>query len=107
MKQFLRFLCAQLLACIAYGAFSQTILTYPTPGTFSWSPPAGVTSITLQMWGAGGYGSWGSFSGGGGAFLQTTSISVVYGTTYNIIVGSGLNFPGGSSSFGPAGGSVL
>ena len=107
MKTFLRIVFTNLLACLTISAFAQTTIKYDSAGTFIWSPPAGVTSVTLQMWGAGGYGLWGNFSGGGGAFLQTTSVPVVYGTTYNIIVGSGLTSPGGASSFGPAGGSVI
>ncbi|HVW98912.1 MAG TPA: T9SS type A sorting domain-containing protein [Candidatus Babeliaceae bacterium] len=106
MQQFLRILFIQLLVCLTTGAFTQTTLTYTTPGTVTWSPPAGVTSITLQMWGAGGYGFFGSFSGGGGAFVQTTSIPVVYGTSYDIIVGSGFG-SSPNSSFGPTGGSML
>ncbi len=106
MKTFLRIVFAQLFICLTISAFTQTTLTYTTSGTVTWSPPAGVTSVTLQMWGAGGYGYFGSFSGGGGAFLQTTSIPVVYGTTYNIVVGSGFG-SAAASSFGPVGGSII
>ncbi len=106
MKTFLRIACVQLFICLTIGAIAQTTLPYTTSGTFTWSPPAGVTSVTLQMWGAGGYGIWGSFSGGGGAFVQTSSIPVVYGTTYNIVVGSGFG-SSAASSFGPVGGSTI
>jgi hypothetical protein len=108
MKQFLRMAFANLLACLTIGAFAQTTVTYSTPGTFAWTPPAGVTSITLQMWGGGGAGIYGSASGGGGAFLQTTLIPVVYGTTYSVVVGAGaFSYTGGASSFGPQGGSAF
>lgn len=89
MKQFLRIICTQLLACLAGSTFGQTTITYTTPGTVTWTPPAGVTSVTLQMWGGGGAGQSDAGSGGGGAFLQTTSIPVQFGKTYNIIVGAG------------------
>ena len=41
--------------------WGQTVVSYTTPGTYSWVCPAGVTSVTVQAWGAGGAGG-----GGGG-----------------------------------------
>jgi hypothetical protein len=109
MKQFLQhYLFTQFFIFLTVYAVSQTTLTYTTPGTYQWVCPVGVTSVSLQMWGGGGAGVAGSSSGGGGAFLQTTSIPVQFGTTYNIIAGAGaLSYTGGASSFGPAGGSTI
>ena len=66
----------------------------------TWTVPAGVSQITVFVWGAGG-GAGGSESGGsgnycamsgqgggGGAYAQAT-ISVTSGDTYNITVGKG------------------
>ena len=66
------------------------------PGSRSWTAPAGVTSITVEVWGAGGGGQGvgvkgESQSGGGGAgggYVKTT-YSVTPGNTYNYKVGSG------------------
>lgn len=66
------------------------------PGSRSWTAPAGVTSITVEVWGAGGGGqgvgvNGTSQSGGGGAgggYVKTT-YSVTPGNTYNYKVGSG------------------
>ncbi len=68
--------------------------------TFSstWTCPTGVTSIQVECWGAGGAGGSastatvaGNRSGGGGgagSYVKKT-ITVVPGTTYNVIVGQG------------------
>jgi hypothetical protein len=76
----------------ASSVFSQTV-TFSTPGTSTWTVPAGVTSITVQAWGAGGGGSKGFSSlkgtgGGGGGFAQAV-IAVTPGTVINVTVGAG------------------
>lgn len=91
--------------------FSQT-QTYSTPGTYTFVVPAGVTSITVSAWGAGGAG--GGVTGGnpraggggeGGSFVKGT-ITVIPGTLYTVVVGSngvgstGNGTAGGASSFG-------
>ena len=43
---------------------SQTIQTFATAGVTSWTCPVGVTSVTVECWGAGGGG------GGGGAVFN-------------------------------------
>ncbi|MFN8384345.1 MAG: sortase [Anaerolineales bacterium] len=69
--------------------------TYSTPGTFTWTAPAGVTSVTVQAWGGGGGGGRASGNngnkGGGGAGGQfsTSVITVVPGNSYTIVVGAG------------------
>ena len=45
-----------------------TVATFSTPGSFNWTVPAGVTSVTIQVAGAGG-GDGNSSSGGLGGYL--------------------------------------
>jgi hypothetical protein len=85
--------------------YSQTTETFSTPGTFNWTCPAGVTSVDVSCWGAGGGGSTRSLNGvggggGGGAYAGGT-VSVTPGNTYTIVVGSGGGpaVNGGNSSF--------
>jgi hypothetical protein len=73
---------------------AQTTQTFTTSGT--WTCPAGVTSITVEAWGAGGGGGLGGSSngkggggGGGGAYTKNVVVSVTPGTTYTITVGTG------------------
>lgn len=70
----------------------------------SWTPPAGVTQITVKAWGAGaggGISATGAGGGGGGAFASR----VVPGLagSYDITVGAGgaAGQPGAASSFAP------
>ena len=77
--------------------------TFTSGGTFT--VPAGVTSITVECWGAGGGGSTrsttGAGGGGGGGAYASSVIAVTAGTAYTVTVGSGgaANTAGGSSSF--------
>jgi hypothetical protein len=68
----------------------------------TWQVPAGVTSIKVKMWGAGGNGgvapglTTGGGGGGGGAYGEKL-ITIPAGTTsYPVVIGG----PGGSTSFG-------
>ena len=72
---------------------------YTTAGTFSWTAPAGVTSVSVVAIGAGGGGS--TYGGGGGGGLGwKNNITVVPGNTYTVRVGAGGNDgPGGDSYF--------
>ena len=54
---------------------------------YSWTPPAGVTQVMVEMWGGGGGG--GPLTGGGGAAYSRSLIAVTPGTTYGISVGGG------------------
>jgi len=72
----------------------QTLIPFTSSGT--WTCPAGVTSIKVEVYGAGGGGggaantnNYRGAGGGGGAYNVNNSVSVVPGTTYNIIVGNG------------------
>jgi gliding motility-associated-like protein len=91
-------------------AYSQII--FSTPGTYNWTVPPCVTSITVQVWAGGGGGGsvWSRFDptssgptsneacvtaggGGGGGFVNRT-YTAVPGQVYTIVVGAGGN--GGS-----------
>jgi hypothetical protein len=63
-----------------------------------WTAPAGITNVTVEMWGGGGggggsdgpgSGNAGAGGGGGGAYTKTTNLTVVPGTNYTITVGAG------------------
>jgi hypothetical protein len=99
--------------------------TLTTPGTYSWTAPNALNNgssyqITLQMWGAGSGGASGNqistFGGGGGgaggAYLFS-KVTVVPGTVYTFVVGTGGSGGAGSSGInepnlnaGGAGGST-
>jgi len=91
--------------------FAQTVETFNTPGTQTFTVPAGVTSITVETWGAGGRGT--SYTtttsrrggGGGGGAYSRSVLSVTPLNTFNIFVGSGStsDSPGGNSWFSPSG----
>jgi hypothetical protein len=81
---------------------SQNSQTWSIPGTFSWTCPAGVTSVNVECWGGGGGGSYVDFTtgggGGGGGAYATRVVSVVPGQSYTIIVGNGgIGYIGGFS----------
>lgn len=81
---------------------------FTTAGTYSWTAPAGVTSVCAVVVGGGAGGSANGASGGGGGLGWKNNIPVVPGQTYSITVGNGgsgasdINgngMSGGSSSF--------
>lgn len=66
-----------------------------TAGTYTWTAPSGVTSVTVELWGAGGGGGAGATlnsgrggSGAGGGEYRKSVITVVPGNTYTIVVGA-------------------
>ncbi|MFV5699429.1 LamG-like jellyroll fold domain-containing protein [Flavobacterium sp. ZT3R17] len=86
--------------------FSQSPKTYSSSGTFT--VPAGVTSVSVQAWGAGGGGSnasnnsRGGGGGGGGAYATNPTVAVsALSAAYSITVGTGgsTNTAGTNSSF--------
>jgi len=87
---------------IFQSAYSQTVQTFSVTGSQNWTCPAGITSVTVECWGAGG-GSGGvsnvlnaaSGGGGGGAYAKSV-VSVTPGNTYSVFVGAGA--AGGSTS---------
>ena len=85
------------LVCLFHtvNTYAQITENYSIPGSYAWTCPPNVTSVTVQCWGAGGGGgnsggttSFGGHGGGGGAFSQST-ISVNPGQIYYIFVGAG------------------
>lgn len=63
--------------------------TFSTPGTHSWTCPAGVSSVCVVAVGAGGSGGyqWSSGGGGGGGLGWKNNISVTAGQSYTVVVG--------------------
>jgi hypothetical protein len=92
-----------------------TVVTFTSPGSGTWLAPAGVTSISVAVWGAGGGGQAGSFAsggtggnaGGGAEHAAESSVAVTPGVLYKWTVGvAGLgatasqpSTAGGTSSF--------
>lgn len=68
---------------------------YTSPGDYSWTAPAGVTSISVVLIGGGGGGGSGAngVAGGGGGLAYKNNITVVPGTSYNLTVGMGGSHP--------------
>ena len=66
-----------------------------TPGTYTFTPPPGVTSINVtKMVGAGGGGGFygtaaGGGGGGGGEWVSNSSVAVTPGVTYTYVVPQG------------------
>jgi len=94
-----RCLCKREIEIYSDIMFSSTvplnIISYLAPGTYSWTVPSGVTSITITLNGAGG-GSVAGYGGKGGNVTGTYSVGASY--TYTIIVG-------GTGTYGGTGGS--
>lgn len=67
------------------------VLTYPTPGSYSWTVPAGVTKIKVRAWGGGAGGTLvpnPDTAGGSGAYVEVY-MDVVPGTSVGVTVGAG------------------
>lgn len=81
---------------------AQTVVTNPAS---PWTVPAGVSSVTVEVWGGGGGGGGAAANvngsagggGGGGGFARSV-LSVSEGQTYTITYGSG--GPGGGTGGG-------
>ena len=69
--------------------------TYSTAGTYTWTCPPGVTSVTVECWGGGGRGGARTtgdnvaLAGGGGGAYSSSTLVVVPGNIYDFQVGSG------------------
>jgi hypothetical protein len=87
--------------------FAQTSQTITTSGNFT--VPAGVTSVTVQVWGAGGGGGGskkndhGGSGGGGGGYISS-NFTVTSGGIIAIKVGAGGAAGGSNSGSGGTGG---
>lgn len=65
---------------------------YNTPGTYTWTAPAGVTSVCVLCIGGGGGGGGataGGSGGGGGGLGWANDIAITPGNTYTVAVGVG------------------
>lgn len=78
-----------MLSIMVSCVFSQTSTTINA--STNYIVPAGVTSITIQAWGAGGYLPNNKNGAGGGAFVQSTAIPVTPGQSISVFIGNGLN----------------
>jgi len=94
---------------------SVTQATIPMPvavniisATSNWIAPVGVTSVSALIIGGGGGGASAGGGGGAGGLVYNTNVSVVPGTVYPIIIGSG-GSPGLSGTFnnGSNGGNTI
>jgi hypothetical protein len=91
--------------------YSQTTTTLTAPGTSTFIVPAGVTTLTVECWGAGGAGGGtagndtAAGGGGGGGGYSINTIPVVSGSSISYTIGSGgigaktNGVNGGSTSF--------
>src|SRR3989344_5230709 len=64
---------------------------YTSPGTYSWTAPAGVTSVSVVAVGGGGGGGyqWSYHGGAGGGLGWKNNIAVTPGQSYTVVVGNG------------------
>jgi hypothetical protein len=75
-------------AFVSSGPFGQNI--YTTPGTYSWTCPVGVTSVSVVVIGGGsGYEGLAGANGGGGGLAYKNNITVIPGNSYQVVVGAG------------------
>jgi hypothetical protein len=93
-------------ALLPLSSFGQVSKTFITSGTYI--PPAGITTVTAECWGAGGGGGSVFLSGyggggGGGAYTRASSVSVLAISSYTINVGYG----GGSNNNGNSSQAIL
>ncbi|MDB9960841.1 fibronectin type III domain-containing protein [Oceanihabitans sp.] len=91
LKSFALFL---LLSLFSLNGFGQTTETFNAPGAATFTVPAGVTSITVDAWGAGGAGGGSSTgglggSGGGGGAYALNTYAVTPGQVINYTIGAG------------------
>jgi len=90
----------------ATGMGIQNMASFTTSGSFTWTPPSGVTQVTVEVVGGGGGGggagatvqAYGGGGGGGAGAYTKAVVNVSSGNTYSIIVGAG--GAGGTSTSG-------
>ena len=91
-------------------AISSTFTKYETPGTFTWTKPAGVTTVIVFCWGGGGGGGKHATQGGGGGAGASCVITALaaadLGSSETVTVGAGgAGKTGGNGSGGNGGNS--
>lgn len=80
---------------------------YTTAGTYSWTAPSGVTSVSVVCVGGGGAGSaYFGCGGAGGGLAYKNNITVVPGVSYTVVVGNGGAGQLDSATRGSASGSI-
>lgn len=78
---------------VSGGGANQTV-SFTTAGAHTWVVPAGVTSMDIEVIGAGGggsgsYNTQGGNAGGGGGYFYRANIAVAPGQSYSMSVGAG------------------
>ena len=82
------------------GGGGGTVTTYSTPGTYSYTIPAGATQLRVMLWGAGGGGGSGARNattgvrsggggGGGGSFYAFTVAASTITSPVTVVVAAG------------------
>lgn len=84
---------ASSAAAVSSSPFGTNIVVLDTPGPGNWPVPSGVTTVVVEMWGAGGGGGYGGSgstvtNGGNGAYVRHVQ-SVVPGDSISYTVGDG------------------
>lgn len=96
---------AFLIGCVSLAAEAdvQTRI-YSTPGTHSFTVPAFVSQLTVEVWGGGGQGDGRYGGGGGGGAYARSDFNVSAGTMFSLKVGGGSksSAPGEDSWFSSA-----
>jgi hypothetical protein len=89
-----------LFALITQISFSQaSVTTYSWPGTYTFTIPTGVTTLSMEIFGAGGKGQGNGTGGGGGGGYSFGVFPVVPGSTLAVKIGTpGVNPTAGTSS---------
>ena len=77
---------------------TDTVVTFSSVGSRSWTVPANVSSLQYLIVGGGGGGSGGG--GGAGGVLYNSSYSVTPGNSYTVVVGDGGSGSAASTSGG-------
>jgi hypothetical protein len=91
LQNFLSATSILLLLLAGWQLNAQTVVTLDTPGAGTWTVPAGVTEITVEVWGAGGGSSdmGNARAGGGGGAYASSVLTVVPGDMIPYFVGAG------------------
>lgn len=69
---------------------------YTTAGSYTWTCPAGVTSVCVVCVGGGGAGGGYRAQGAGGGLGYANNIAVTPGQAYTVVVGSAGTYPNGA-----------
>lgn len=77
------------------GAVARNRTAWGTAGSYSWTCPSGVSSVSIRAWAAGGSGGgsgagYPGGGGGGGGYVEAL-VGVTAGTVYTVLVGGSTN----------------